>query len=1070
MNNTSVKEDLELESLIARVADEFRECQERGDRPQIEDYAARYPQAAPLLRKVLSALELIDLSLPGRAGRPAGEAVAGTLGDFRILREIGRGGMGIVYEAEQISLGRRVALKVLPFAAALDSKQLQRFKNEAHAAAHLQHQNIVPVYAVGCERGVHFYAMQFVEGQTMAALIQELRQMEGRQERGSRMEDRTSKIENGELQKRVSLSDPMLTGPCVPRDRVARPESSKGVTSNMSHPLPSLPPLVEEGMGGGDSGRASQESATINDQGAGNETAPVTPRSSILHPRSSFFRTLASLGIQAAEALEHAHQLGVIHRDIKPANLMVDARGNLWITDFGLAHCQGGCELTMSGDLLGTLRYMSPEQALAKRVIVDERTDIYSLGATLYELLTLEPAFPGTDRQEILRQIAFEEPKPPPRVSKAIPQELETIVLKAMEKSPADRYATAQELADELERFLKDEPIRAKRPTLVRRALKWMRRHKAAVWAGVVCLSVTLIALGSAIGWAVRDRADRLQLVKDKATEFLNDADEFRKKGQWPEALAAVERAQAALAGGQDTDMQARVADLLTELRLIRDLEDIRNRQSNFPDGPGIDRSFARLFADFDIDMDRLSPAEVAARIRRRPTMVVRLAAALDDWAIVRRDNGLYDKQDAATWQRLLEAARLADPVPWRSQLRQLMGREDLNALRQLADSSDIKALPVQSLRLMGNALLFGGDDAASIAWLRKAHRQHPGDVLISFDLACRLRSLPSPPWPEVVQVAEAAVAAKPDSPAMHILAGDSLSRLGRYEEAIAACSVAIDLKPDYWEPWSRRSQAYLMVGQNDKALADHVHAVKLNARKAWANRGAFYAGLGQWAKAFADYKEAIELDPTDHFLWFQSAALALQLGDGEGYRRICRELLRRFSNTDKPDVAEGIARTCSLGPDAVGDFESVSKVADWAVARDPSNRWVLLAKGMTDYRAGRYADAVTWLEHLVHRATGAHCRAAAFAVLALAQHRLGRPKEARAALDSAHGILAEEIPDPADGRSFDRCWHCSLHARILCREAEARLGMKEEKTRHQDTKDTKKSEDRRLRIENREQ
>ena len=147
--------------------------------------------------------------------------------------------------------------------------------------------------------------------------------------------------------------------------------------------------------------------------------------------------------MQAAEALEDAHQLGVIHRDIKPANLLVDARGNLWITDFGLAHCQSQAGLTMTGDLVGTLRYMSPEQALAQRVIVDHRTDVYSLGVT-YELLTLEPAFGGKDRQELLRQIAFEEPRPPRRWNKAIPAELETIILKAMEKSPTDRYATAQ--------------------------------------------------------------------------------------------------------------------------------------------------------------------------------------------------------------------------------------------------------------------------------------------------------------------------------------------------------------------------------------------------------------------------------------------------------------------------------------------------------------------------------------------------------------------------------------------------------------------------------------------------
>src|SRR5205823_7117181 len=182
-------------------------------------------------------------------------------------------------------------------------------------------------------------------------------------------------------------------------------------------------------------------------------TAASTERST---KTPAFFRTVANLGVQAAEALEHAHQLGVIHRDIKSANLLVDERGNLWVTDFGLAHCQSQAGLTMSGDLVGTLRYMSPEQALARRVETDHRTDVYSLGATLYELLTLEPVFNGRDRQELLRQIAFEAPKPPRRLNRAIPAELETIVLKALEKNPTDRYATAQELADDLERYLKD--------------------------------------------------------------------------------------------------------------------------------------------------------------------------------------------------------------------------------------------------------------------------------------------------------------------------------------------------------------------------------------------------------------------------------------------------------------------------------------------------------------------------------------------------------------------------------------------------------------------------------------
>ncbi len=441
-----------LESLVARVADEFLERQRRGERPDAEEYVARHPEHATVLREVLAALRVVGLSAaPGAPATAGGEPPSGILGDFRILREVGRGGMGVVYEAEQISLGRRVALKVLPFAAALDPRQLRRFKNEAHAAASLHHSNIVPVYFVGAERGVHFYAMQFIDGQTLAALVQGLRQPAPRPGDGD-------------------------AGQPVPPTRCPDGEASAAPVA--------LPPT------GPDIG------------------PPTAPADALPTERSAtgpgHFRTAARLGVQAAEALEYAHEMGVIHRDVKPANLLLDGHGHLWITDFGLAQVQADARLTMTGDLLGTLRYMSPEQALAKRVPLDHRTDVYSLGATLYELLTLEPAFPGRDRQELLRQIAFEEPRPPQKLNKAVPAELETIVLKAMGKNPDERYATARELADDLKRFLEDRPIRAKRPTLVQRARKWSRRHRPVVWsvAGAVSAVLGIAVLALAVSYA----------------------------------------------------------------------------------------------------------------------------------------------------------------------------------------------------------------------------------------------------------------------------------------------------------------------------------------------------------------------------------------------------------------------------------------------------------------------------------------------------------------------------------------------------------------------------------------
>jgi serine/threonine protein kinase/tetratricopeptide (TPR) repeat protein len=481
------------EQLLDEVLFAYLRAAEGGRAPDRREWLARYPELAAELRAFFADQDRFDImAAPLRrvagvappGGGPAGEPLAaaaevdpaaaagGIFGDFRLLREVGRGGMGVVYEAEQISLRRRVALKVLPFAAALDARQLQRFKNESLAAAQLHHTNIVPVFYVGCDHGVHYYAMQFVEGRSLAAVIAGRREL------------------------------------AAPAGKQAQPSAR-----------PSSAGTVDRAEG---QAIVAARAETVPAAGGAAATRSADAK---------WFRTVAELGVQAAEALDHAHQQGVVHRDVKPANLMVDDRGQLWVTDFGLAQVQTDVRVTLTGDLVGTLRYMSPEQALAQRVVVDHRTDVYSLGATLYELLTLQPAFAGTDRQELLRQIAFEEPQPPRRLNRAIPPELETIVLKALEKNPAERYATAQELADDLRRLLQHEPIRARRPTLRQRAQKWARRHQAVVVSAVVLLAMAVVALsvGSLLLWqekrkteTERDRADaNFQLARKAVGETV---------------------------------------------------------------------------------------------------------------------------------------------------------------------------------------------------------------------------------------------------------------------------------------------------------------------------------------------------------------------------------------------------------------------------------------------------------------------------------------------------------------------------------------------------------------------
>jgi len=388
----------------------------------------------------------------------------GQLGDYQLIREIGRGGMGIVYESHQISLNRRVALKVLPFAAALDPKQLQRFKNEAQAAANLHHNYIVPVYAVGHERGIHYYAMQYIEGQSLATMIRELRQQ------------------------------------ASPRQIPPAPSSPNDLPSTGPYGNEEVPPSAP----------------TVGEAPTQAVTAMSTERST---KSARFYRRVAELGIRAAEALEHAHQEGVVHRDIKPANLLVDVRGNLWITDFGLALFHSDAGLTMTGELLGTLRYMSPEQAMGKRILVDHRTDIYSLGVTLYELLTLTAVFDGHDRQELLNQIANDEPRPPRALDNSIPVELETIILKAIAKQPGERYGSVKEMGEDLQCFLEDKPIRARRPTLREKTVKWSRRHRpVVVWAALL---LSLAFIGSVVFSVIIGIEHRITLgalkEKDKA-------------------------------------------------------------------------------------------------------------------------------------------------------------------------------------------------------------------------------------------------------------------------------------------------------------------------------------------------------------------------------------------------------------------------------------------------------------------------------------------------------------------------------------------------------------------------
>ncbi len=287
-------QSVSIEQRLAELSDEFADRIRNGEQPGIEEYVDRHPEMEQIIRRVLPAVEVMCGLTTDHGSRPVTSLTneldeLGALGDFRIIREIGRGGMAVVYEAEQISLARRVALKVLPFAAVLDPKQLQRFKNEAQAAGSLDHPNIVHVYSVGCERGVHYYAMQYIDGQTLDAILFQVQDRDG-----------------------SKAQEPHAESADAEDSLAAREQANRD-----THPI-----------------------AGLSTKGSKRDEA--------------YFQSIAKLGIQAAEAMHYAHQMGIVHRDIKPSNMLVDATDHLWVTDFGLAMTQSEGNLTRTGDLLGT--------------------------------------------------------------------------------------------------------------------------------------------------------------------------------------------------------------------------------------------------------------------------------------------------------------------------------------------------------------------------------------------------------------------------------------------------------------------------------------------------------------------------------------------------------------------------------------------------------------------------------------------------------------------------------------------------------------------------------------------
>ena len=416
---------LSLELLVEQTIERLQ----AGEALDLGELVGSRADLFPQLEAMLPTLQALA-KLEQREPQEQSGWVGRQLGDFRLLREIGRGGMGIVFAAVQLSLSRCVAVKVLPHASLLPQRARQRFEREAHAASLLSHPHIVPIFGFGCEDGLHYYAMQFIDGENLAEVIHR------RQSANATVADALSTEESGSLapQEISNLSpSPQYSGESA-GVRGGNPNAAR-----VAGVLYSIP--------------GSERSANSNDRVLSTKLShPETP--------GDWFRRVAEIGRQVALGLHHAHEAGVIHRDIKPANLLLDRDGNAWIADFGLARCDKGDGLTLTGDLPGTLRYMSPEQMLGDREPIDRRTDIYSLGATLWELAALRPLHDGASRSALTRQSEVTRPPSLRKACRGAPRDLDMILQKALAKNRDERYATALEMAEDLAAFLRGERVR----------------------------------------------------------------------------------------------------------------------------------------------------------------------------------------------------------------------------------------------------------------------------------------------------------------------------------------------------------------------------------------------------------------------------------------------------------------------------------------------------------------------------------------------------------------------------------------------------------------------------------
>ncbi len=493
-------------------------------------------------------------------------------------------------------------------------------------------------------------------------------------------------------------------------------------------------------------------------------------------------RGSAEMVLSLAEAIHSAHSKGIIHRDLKPANILLSLDGIPKIADFGLArHVQCDHRITVTGMQLGTPSYMSPEQTIGVFDSVGPSVDIYALGAILYEMLTGRPPFRAETILETQRQVINVDPVPPARINASVPRDLETICLKCLNKQPSRRYATAGELANDLQRFLRHEPIHARTVSRSERTLRWVRRNPA-----ITALAISAMALiGLAVAFGFREYAasEQRQAETEKWQQRLEFVNRLEEEGRFTEAREILGRIPD---GGSDS-LRRHIQQAQVELELAEQLDAIQMTRGKFGRGSSIDghepsRRYEAAFREAGIGSPGDNPAQAADRVKAS-TVKVALVAALDDWAVC-------EIAESRSW--ILDVARRADPNPWRDKVRDQQNWANFEHLQNLSETAAVDQHPVTLLVTIGTRWRRLGGDPTE--YLHRVHRSHPDDFWLNFELALVHAS----DDPISLSYSYAALAIRPDAAAVHYNLGVGLRRMGRLEEANFHFKRVFELDPNH--------------------------------------------------------------------------------------------------------------------------------------------------------------------------------------------------------------------------------------------------------------------------------